>query len=106
MADDEIDSGQVERILATATTRLTEPERDIRVERTGNGATPLGAIRSFVDPDGDCWKAYEVASLSSHPEHGPALVFTSETVWRRVRRYPTDWSSLSDEELTRLSWQR
>ena len=37
---------------------------------------------------------------------GPALVFESDSVIRVVRRYPADWSAMTDDDLAKLSWER
>jgi hypothetical protein len=87
--------------------RLVECSRTAQAARAGrSGSTPMGTTRSYVDAQGDLWNAFEVASTSTHPERGPALVFSSEMTWRRVHTYPANWCTLSDEELVQLSWQR
>lgn len=46
------------------------------------------------------WTVYEEL------EHGPALVFETDGIARRVRNYPPGWRELSAEELYALSWSR
>lgn len=40
------------------------------------------------------------------PHYGPALLFFSTGLGRRVREYPPNWRDLSDEELYAVSWNR
>lgn len=54
---------------------------------------------------GDMWFVYEDARTGP-PRYGPALIFESDHVARRVRDYPTNWRELSDEQLYALSWSR
>jgi hypothetical protein len=58
--------------------------------------------RRFV-VGGVSWSAYEDPDPEP-PKCGPALVFESDHVVRRVRSYPEDWRDLPDEELYTLSW--
>jgi hypothetical protein len=94
------------RMILAEARRTIERSQASRAARTGSGSTPLATPRTFTDAHGETWKVFEVASTSSHPERGPGLVFTSETMWRRVTRYPADWRTLTDEQLTGLSWER
>jgi hypothetical protein len=94
------------RMILAQARRTIERSQASRAARTRSGSTPLGATRAFTDAHGEAWKVFEVASTTSHPERGPGLVFTSETMWRRVTRYPADWRTLTDEQLATLSWQR
>lgn len=53
----------------------------------------------------DAWGVYEdVRTLAPH--FGPALIFHSGRIARRVREYPKAWDELSDEQLYALSWSR
>ena len=51
------------------------------------------------------WLVYELPALPFDRRSTPSLVFENENVVRRVRDYPLDWRSLSDEELFALSWK-
>jgi hypothetical protein len=48
------------------------------------------------------WWVYEFAPAFDR-RRGPVLVFESDTVVRTVRRFPSSWRTLSDEELLALS---
>jgi hypothetical protein len=52
---------------------------------------------------GEFWLVYEVLAP---PPNGPALVFMTDKVARRVRSYPANWRELRDDELYALSWSR
>ena len=49
------------------------------------------------------WLVYELA-FPLDRRTTPSLIFENEGVIRRVRNYPADWRTLSDEELFALSW--
>ncbi|MEP6622094.1 MAG: hypothetical protein ABJE47_22420 [bacterium] len=59
--------------------------------------------RSFVDADGMRWRVYEQPT-SDYDRRRQSLIFASETAVRRVRDFPANWTDLSDDELTALSW--
>jgi hypothetical protein len=48
---------------------------------------------------------YEQSSSEYDRRRGLSLIFTSEAAVRRVRAFPSDWYTLSDEELLALSWK-
>jgi hypothetical protein len=52
------------------------------------------------DEEGHLWRVREVRFADAKP----SLIFESEVSFRRVRGYPANWRSLSDEELYALSW--
>jgi hypothetical protein len=56
--------------------------------------------------DGLQWLVYEIDDRDLEHANGKSLVFESETTVRRVRDYPSDWRSLSDERLAAVSWRR
>jgi hypothetical protein len=51
------------------------------------------------------WTVCEIKENGS-PHFGPALIFFSDGIGRRVRSYPTNWRELTDEELYAVSWNR
>jgi hypothetical protein len=55
--------------------------------------------------EGIPWLIYELPPMSFDRRNSPSLVFESDQVVRRVRDYPANWRSLSDEELFALSWE-
>lgn len=59
------------------------------------------AARRFL-VEGEEWRVYELAP--TFDRRHPSLVFESDTSIRRVRSYPADWRTLSDDELFALSW--
>ena len=50
------------------------------------------------------WLVYELAPPALDRRSTPSLVFESEGTVRRVRNYPADWRTLSEEALFALSW--
>jgi hypothetical protein len=67
-------------------------------------ADPPKVEREFVDAEGARWRVHEQAASDYDRRRGTSLIFASEAAVRRVRVFPADWQSLSDEELVRLSW--
>lgn len=79
---------------------IRSPEAD-----EGNGAGEQGARRMFRAADGVVWSVRERDFAHSESRAtGRSLVFESDMIIRRVRRYPAGWRGLPDEELERLSW--
>lgn len=58
--------------------------------------------RTVIDPQGESWLVYEVGG-ATYDRRG-SLIFESAWTVRRVRIYPEDWRTLSDEALLELSW--
>jgi len=53
--------------------------------------------------DGVEWRVYELPA-GMYDRRGPSsLVFESHDIFRRIRRYPADWRSLSDDALYAVS---
>ena len=61
--------------------------------------------RVFVDTAGDVWCVSE-RRCSSPEGDVSCLVFMAQHAARRVRIFPRNWASLSDEELEAVSWRR
>ncbi|HZI43179.1 MAG TPA: hypothetical protein VFD67_15775 [Gemmatimonadaceae bacterium] len=61
-----------------------------------------GARRLIIE--GEMWLVYELPPVPFDRRSAPSLIFESDVSMRRVRNYPADWRTLSDEELTALSW--
>lgn len=57
-----------------------------------------------IEVDGCLWLVYELPAMPFDRRSSPSLVFETDHVVRRVRDYPSDWRSLSDDELFVLSW--
>lgn len=58
--------------------------------------------RRVLFVDGRYWRVYEhVAHLDRRST--PALIFESDDVMRRVRRFPADWHTLDDHALFAVS---
>ena len=74
-------------------------------------AVPAPADRSdprervFVDDDGTRWHVSERPFADYDRRRGVSLIFASDAAVRRVRDFPTDWFSLSIEQLIALSWK-
>ncbi|HWC46155.1 MAG TPA: hypothetical protein VG868_08585 [Casimicrobiaceae bacterium] len=60
------------------------------------------ATRILTDEEGRLWRVREV-SFADAP---PSLIFDSEMGFRRVRAFPANWRSLSDDALFELSWRK
>ena len=56
--------------------------------------------RLLTDEDGHLWRVREIHFADA----APSLIFESEFGFRRVRGYPANWQSLSDDQLYELSW--
>jgi hypothetical protein len=54
--------------------------------------------------DGVPWLVYELPALPFDRRNSTSLVFESDNSVRRVRDFPADWRSLTDDELAELSW--
>ena len=54
--------------------------------------------------NGEPWLVYELRGPSFDRRSAPSLVFEGEDAVRRVRDFPADWRTLSDDELFALSW--
>jgi hypothetical protein len=74
-----------------------------RREALSNDA--LEAQRTFVDAEGVHWYVYEQAFSEYDRRSGVSLIFSSDAAVRRVRDYPDNWVTLSDAQLTELSWK-
>lgn len=62
-------------------------------------------VRVFVDGEGTRWQVSERPFADYDRRRGLSLIFASDSAVRRVREYPANWFSLSDEELQLLSWK-
>jgi hypothetical protein len=63
------------------------------------------AVRMFVDADGVSWRVHEQAFSEYDRRKGRSLIFSSDGAVRRVRDYPREWMTLTDAELSDLSWR-
>jgi len=54
--------------------------------------------------DGVPWLVYELPATPFDRRSSASLVFESDSTVRRVRNYPTDWRSLTEDVLFALSW--
>ena len=61
--------------------------------------------RVFVDADGSRWRVYEQAFSAYDRRRGISLIFANDAAVRRVRSFPANWATLTDDELVDLSWQ-
>jgi hypothetical protein len=77
--------------------------RDSRISSSATAGPPQDE-REFMDAEGARWRVYEQPVSDYDRRRGTSLIFASEAAVRRVRDFPPDWRSLSDEELARLSW--
>jgi hypothetical protein len=50
------------------------------------------------------WLVYELA-FPFDRRSTPSLIFENEHAMRRIRNYPANWCTLSDEDLFALSWR-
>jgi hypothetical protein len=56
-----------------------------------------------LDIDGQLWVVHEVPAPPFDRRGGTHLIFETHDVMRRVRLFPDDWLTLSDEDLYALS---
>ena len=85
--------------LADARQRLTLSllVRDSRV------SDPAQFIRQFVDPDGRQWAVERKTYRTPDDRMEACLVFSGIDIARRIRNFPENWETLSDDDLYRLS---
>jgi hypothetical protein len=74
-------------------------------EREAREDEAVRATRTFVDADGVRWLAHEQPFSEYDRRKGRSLIFSSDGAVRRVRDYPGNWMTLTDEELAHLSWK-
>jgi len=74
------------------------------IEESHSLRRPPARSRAFTHGK-DLWTVWEDFPTASHAEQ-PSLVFECAGIARRVHAYPSNWHTLSDEELHALSWQR
>lgn len=82
---------------------MSEDHVDLPFELRLRGA--LARARR-VETESATWLVYELPLATYDRRSTMFLVFETEGVMRRVQRYPPDWSSLSDDALIALSWER
>ncbi len=64
--------------------------------------TPIAFRRIIREPDGREWLVREVSHAYDR-RSSTALVFERSEVIRKVRTFPTNWRTMSDEALIALS---
>jgi hypothetical protein len=70
-------------------------------------APVLGVAIDFADAVGEVWRVTERDCRGVPGARGArCLVFMSESVFRRVWKYPADWRALAAAALEELSWRR
>jgi hypothetical protein len=74
-----------------------------RIDPSAASETPHE--RTFMDAEGARWRVFEQQFADYDRRTGQSLIFSSDAAVRRVRDYPPNWISLSDEELLALSWK-
>ena len=82
-------------------------ENGARPAMAGSSSTlSVGPARAFSDGDGAYWivREFEGDSVVANGG-GPCLIFSSDTVFRRVRTFPSNWRELGPDELLVLSWK-
>jgi hypothetical protein len=62
-------------------------------------------VRHFEDADGVRWRVFEQPFSDYDRRRGLSLIFASDIAVRRVRDYPADWHTLSEDALHALSWK-
>lgn len=60
-------------------------------------------VRVLTDPQGRRWVVRERAAPPYDRRMGLTLVFSGDDVMRRVRNFPADWHTLTDQALYALS---
>ena len=79
---------------------MTLPLDDSSATHPGAAAQPQ---RQLSSADGNHWRVYERAYPAIDRRTGTCLIFESDKVIRRVRDFPPNWRSLSDDELYAIS---
>jgi hypothetical protein len=54
--------------------------------------------------EGVLWLVYELPATAYDRRQTACLIFETDNIVRRVRKYPEQWRKLSDNELLALSW--
>lgn len=78
-------------------------------ETPGLGRSVQGSVprsRVIADEEGRIWTVEQLRPTPTDPIQASSLVFTTESLIRRVRRFPPNWSELPDVELYALSLRR
>lgn len=68
--------------------------------------TRIGSRVLFDPATSAQWVVVEIRDAPYDRRGGRSLVFSTDGVMRRVRNYPANWFTLSDEELLALSLLR
>jgi hypothetical protein len=76
----------------------SEPRRD-----AGSPAGKDGKFRTVLDAEHREWRVRELRAPSFDRERGTDLIFDAVGIARRVREFPSNWMTLSDDDLLRLS---
>ena len=64
-----------------------------------------GILVKFTASNGERWTVQEFAGDGTVGNGGdPSLVFGSDAVMRRVRRFPSNWRELDPDQLLAISW--
>ena len=50
------------------------------------------------------WLVYELPPSPYDRRSTPSLIFENDLVMRRVRNFPSEWRSMTDDELFAVSW--
>lgn len=79
---------------------------------TESGADHARAVRELARAagrtlmgDGVEWRVYELPPGVYDRRGSASLVFESSDAFRRVRAFPSEWRSLSDNDLYRVSFK-
>lgn len=91
------------RGLRPASTSRPLPDRP--PESRAPTTSPLQPGRIFRDAEGVEWCVTEERFGEYDRRRGASLIFSSESVVRRVRDYPAEWRGLSEVALLALSWK-
>ena len=78
---------------------MSEP-RDTRQQAASSGR------RRELIVEGVTWTVREDPTPAYDRRSAPSLIFSCDTVVRRVRNFPEDWWQLPDAALFALSWTK
>ena len=70
---------------------------------TSNATGPANGL--VITVDHEQWRIYELSPASYDRRAGTTLVFETEGVIRRARKFPDNWRDLSPAALMALSWK-
>jgi len=79
---------------------------DLHAARVDRALARARSSRAFRDEAGTVWTVTEGSWRAVTGAEQACLLFSSDAAVRRVKNVPENWNSLTDTELSALSWSR